>query len=69
MENQRSLADDEVVFVLAAHDPIAISTMETYRFLAQAQGAPIQHIERVTAAINAFAAWQSANGTREPSAS
>lgn len=69
LENPRSTTDDEPVFVLRAHDPIAISAMETYRFLAQAQSAPIQHLEGVTAEINAFAEWQAANGTREPSAS
>lgn len=69
LENQRSLKDDEPVFVLAAHDPIAISVMETYRFLAGNKGAPIQHLERVTEAIAAFQEWQDANGTREPSSS
>lgn len=69
LENQRSLKDDEPVFVLAAHDPIAISILETYRFMANSRQAPIQHIERVTEAIDAFQGWQDANGTREPSAS
>lgn len=68
LSNQRSLKDDEPVFVLAAHDPIAIGILETYRMIANARSAPTQHVERVQAAIEEFHVWQDANGTREPSA-
>ena len=68
LENQRSLKDDEPVFVLAAHDPLATSILHTYRMLAGARGAPIQHVERVQAALDTFLDWQATNGTREPSA-
>jgi hypothetical protein len=67
LENQRSLKDDEPVFVLAAHDPLAMSIIETYRTLANLRGAPIQHVERVQAALDTFLAWQLEHGTRDPS--
>ena len=69
LENQRSLKDDEPVFVLAAHDPLAMSVIETYRTLANLRGAPVQHIERVQAALDTFLEWQLEHGTRDPSVS
>lgn len=69
LEDQRSLKDDEPVFVLAAHDPLALSVLETYRMLANARSAPIQHVEGVQAAIDGFLAWQLEHGTRDPSVS
>lgn len=69
MENQRSLEDDEPVFVLAAHDPLALSVLEAYRTLANLRSAPVQRIEGVQAAIDGFLEWQLEHGTRDPSAS
>lgn len=69
LQDQRSLKDDEPVFVLAAHDPLALSVLETYRSLANLRSAPIQHVEGVQAAIDEFLAWQLEHSTRDPSVS
>jgi hypothetical protein len=67
VENQRGLEDDEPVFLLAAHDPLALSVIETYQQLANLRGAPVQHIEGVQAARDTFLEWQLEHGTRDPS--
>lgn len=67
LQDDRGIEDTEPVFVLAAHDKLAVSILETYRMLASARGEPTQKIEGVQAEIEAFQEWQLEHGTREPS--
>jgi len=66
LEHQRSVGDDEPVFVLRAKDMYTLSAIRHYRSVCELGGVPRHHLDIVSEAMAEIEEWQKANGARAP---
>ena len=66
LEHQRSVEDDEPVFVFRAKDVILPKLLDIYFGMCREAGSPRTHLESIAAAREEILTWQAVNGTKVP---
>ena len=66
LEHPGQIAEDEPVFILAAHDEFAVELMLVYQSLRAEAGASNTFLADLDIATSEVEAWQAAHGTVTP---